>query len=105
MDLGIVVPAAVGVAVGLLRRRAWARKPMYAIVGAYLLLGTSVTGMGAAMWLTDDPDASATQLVGLAALTLALAAVSGYLYRPLLHHPRVATGPHPARPGTLAARR
>src|SRR5664280_2488564 len=35
-DLGIVVPAAMTVGVGLLRRRLWARKPAYAILGGYV---------------------------------------------------------------------
>jgi len=34
-DLAIVVPAALTVGVGLLRRRLWARKPAYAILGGY----------------------------------------------------------------------
>ena len=83
MDLGIVVPAAVAVAIGLFRRQPWARKAMYAILGAYTLLACSVTGMAAVMWFTDDPDASGVTLVGTAGLTLALGGFVIHLYRPL----------------------
>lgn len=83
MDLGIVVPAAVTVAVGLLRRRRWARKATYALLGAYTLLAFSVTGMAAVMWFTDDPDASGVTLAGSAGLTLALVGFVTRLYLPL----------------------
>lgn len=104
MDLGIVVPAAVAVAVGLLRRRAWARKPMYAILGAFTLLAASVTGMAVTMWLTDDPDASMPTLAGSALLTLALAGLCSYLYHPLLR-PAPAPLPRQWQPGALSGRR
>jgi hypothetical protein len=58
MDLGIVVPAAITVGVGALRHRPWARKPVYAILGAYTLIGASVAGMAITMVVRDDPDAS-----------------------------------------------
>ncbi|HZJ06183.1 MAG TPA: hypothetical protein VFD59_12030 [Nocardioidaceae bacterium] len=53
MDLGIVTPVAVTVGVGMLGRRSWARRPMYAIVGGYALLGTSVAAMAGVMLGTD----------------------------------------------------
>jgi hypothetical protein len=105
MDLGIVVPAAVAVGVGLLRDRAWAVKPMYAIVGAYTLLGASVTGMAVTMVLRGDPEASAATLVGSALVTGALAAFCVVLYGPLLRPLRVAGLPVPAQPGIPSGRR
>ena len=96
MDLGIVVPAAVAVAVGLLRHRPWARKPTYAILGAYTLLAASVTGMAAVMSLTGESDASAATLGGAAAMTLALAAFSVRLYAPLFRPPATPAAPRPA---------
>jgi hypothetical protein len=105
MDLGIVVPAAVAVGVGLLREGAWAVRPMYAIVGAYTLLGASVTGMALTMLLRGDPEASAAALVGSALVTVALAAFCAVLYLPLLRQTRVARPPVPAHPGVLSGRR
>ncbi|MET0415330.1 MAG: hypothetical protein ABW022_04855 [Actinoplanes sp.] len=93
MDLGIVVPAAIVVGIGALRHRQWARKPMYTLVGAYTLIGASVTGMAITMAARNDPDASATTIVGSILMTSLLAAVACYLYRPLFRR-------RPARPGT-----
>jgi hypothetical protein len=84
MDLGIVVPAAVAVGVGMLRRRAWARRPMYAIVGGYALLGISVAVMAVVMWLTGDSDGSLGMVLTSGIAASALVTLAGYLYRPLL---------------------
>jgi hypothetical protein len=83
MDLGIVVPAAITVGVGALRRRPWARKPVYALLGAYTLIGSSVAGMAITMAVRHDPDASLATAVGSTLMATLLAAVTVYVYRPL----------------------
>ncbi len=88
MDLGIVVPAAITVGVGSLRHRSWARKPVYALLGAYTLIGVSVAGMAITMVARDDPDASLTTAAGATLMAALLAAVSGYVYRPLFRRVR-----------------
>jgi len=88
-DLGIVVPAALTVGVGLLRRRQWARKPAYAILGGYVLLGWSVAGMAWSMLLSGDPDASLTQGVVMTGFAGAGGLFAYFLYRPLF---RTGTG-------------
>jgi hypothetical protein len=93
LDLGIVVPAAIAVGIGALRHRAWARKPVYAILGAYTLIGASVAGMAITMVLRDDPDASFAILIGMTLLASALAAVTWYVYRPLFREPRSGASP------------
>jgi deazaflavin-dependent oxidoreductase (nitroreductase family) len=93
MDLGIVVPAAIAVGIGALRHRQWARKPMYTLVGAYTLIGASVTAMAITMTTRNDPDASATIVIGSTLMTALLAAITCYLYRPLFRR-------RPASPGT-----
>lgn len=83
MDLGIVVPALIGVGVGLLRHRAWARKAQYAVVGWFALLGSSVAGMAIVMRSAGDPEATWFTTIGFvvfAVLGLTLAVI---LYRPL----------------------
>jgi hypothetical protein len=100
MDLGIIVPAAVAVGIGALRHREWARKPVYAILGAYTLIGASVAGMGITMSLRDDPDASVATLVGMTLLAVLLTAVTCYVYRPLFR--RVSAPPGPSAPGISA---
>ena len=87
MDLGIVVPAAIAVGVGALRHRPWARKPVYALLGAYSLIGASVAGMAITMAARHDPDASAVTVVGSTVLAVLLAGVTGYVYRPLFRRP------------------
>jgi hypothetical protein len=83
MDLGIVVPAAIAGGVGALRRRRWARKPVYALLGAYTLIGASVAGMAITMAVRHDPDASGVTAVVATVLAALLAVVTGYVYRPL----------------------
>ena len=83
MDLGIVVPVFLGVGIGLLRHRAWARKAQYAVVGWFALLGSSVAGMAIVMRSAGDPEATWITTIGFvvfAALGLTLSVI---LYRPL----------------------
>ncbi|MEV4280058.1 nitroreductase/quinone reductase family protein [Actinoplanes xinjiangensis] len=101
MDLGIVVPAAVAVGIGALRHRQWARKPMYTLVGAYTLIGASVTGMAIMMTARNDPDASATVVAGSSLMTALPAAITCYFYRPLFRR-RPAPSGAPA-PDTTAS--
>jgi hypothetical protein len=89
MDLGIVVPAAIAVGVGALRHRPWARKPVYALLGAYTLIGASVAGMAITMAAHHDPDASVVTAAGSTLMAALLAAVTGYVYRPLFRRARV----------------
>jgi hypothetical protein len=99
MDLGMVVPAALAVGIGMLRRRSWARRPMYALVGGYTLLAVSVVAMATTMYLTGDPDASLGMVAASGVAALLMLAVAAYLYWPLLRQPRV----HPP-PGTVGHR-
>lgn len=76
MDLGIVVPLLVVIAVGVLRRRRWARQAMYAGAAWAALLGSSVAGMAIVMQLQGDPGASTVNTVAFtvfAAMALGLA--------------------------------
>src|SRR5664279_2857021 len=82
-DLGIVVPAALKVGVGLVRRQGWARRPAYAILGAYVLIGWSVAGMGWSMLISGDPDASVMTVVAVTAIACTGAVFAYFLYRPL----------------------
>ena len=82
-DLGIVVPAALTVGIGLLRHQPWARKPAYAILGAYVLIGWSVAGMGWSMLTSGDPEASVAMAVAVTGIACAGAVFAFFLYRPL----------------------
>jgi hypothetical protein len=83
LDLGLVVPAAVTVAVGLRRGAAWARKGAYAVIGWFALVPVSVAAMAVTMQLRGDPDASTAESVGLGAAALIFLAAAAWLYRPL----------------------
>lgn len=82
-DLAIVAPAALTVGIGLLRRRLWARKPAYGILGGYVLLGWSVAGMGWSMLFSGDPNASLAVAISMTGLASAGAVFAYFLYRPL----------------------
>jgi hypothetical protein len=84
MDLGIVVPVALAAGIGLLRGAAWARRPAYAVVGWFVLLGAFVSAMAIVMVARDDPDASVLFVVASPLLVVGFAAVAASLYRPLL---------------------
>jgi hypothetical protein len=88
MDLGIVVPAAIAAGVGALRRSPWARKPVYALLGAYTLIGASVAGMAITMAARHDPDSSGVTVIGATVMTALLAGVTCYVYRPLFRRAR-----------------
>ena len=83
MDLGIVVPAMVGVGIGLLRHRAWARKAQYAVVGWFALLGSSVAGMAVVMRSAGDPEATWFNTIGFVVFAVLGLALAVALYRPL----------------------
>jgi len=91
MDLGIVVPAAIAVGIATLRHRQWARKPVYALLGAYTLIGASVAAMAITMVARHDPDASTATVIGAVLLTALLAGLTWSVYRPLFR--RASTGP------------
>jgi len=106
-DLAIVAPAALTVGIGLLRRCLWARKPAYAILGGYVLLGWSVAGMAWSMLFSGDPDASLAQAIGLTGVASAGAVFAYFLYRPLFRATTTAVPAARIRTGTdhgLAAR-
>lgn len=83
MDLGIVVPAAVATAIGVLRQANWASKAMYAAVGWLTLMAAAVTAMAVTMQANGDPDASPVLTVGFGAITVALAWLTVRVYMPL----------------------
>jgi hypothetical protein len=92
MDLGVVVPIAAATGIGLLRARPWADRLAFAMIGGYALLATAVTGMAITMQVRNDPDASLANVVVFAAFSVAFAALTVALYRPLLRK----AGPAPA---------
>jgi len=99
LDLGVVVPTAVATGVALLGGAAWARRAAYAVVGWFVLVPASVTGMSVVMYLNDDPYGAAGDVTLFAAATLVFVAFAVWVYRPLFGAPppreadRVAADP------------
>jgi hypothetical protein len=84
LDLGLVVPAAVAVALALLRGAAWARRATYALIGWFATVPVSVAAMAITMVVRDDPEADGTAALGFTAVALVFLVVAALLYRPLL---------------------
>ena len=85
LDLGIVVPAAITAAFGLLRGARWARKAAYAVIAWFALVPASIAAMAITMVVNDDPNADAGTMwvftVAGALFTVGAAA----LFTPLFH--------------------
>jgi hypothetical protein len=96
MDLGIVVPSAVAIGVGLLRGTPWAARLAYPLLTGYTLLSWSVTAMAVVMLVENDPDAAPGLAAGFAVFAVGLTAVSAALCRvasPPTGRPRVDGSP------------
>ncbi len=84
LDLGLYVPVAALVGVGLWHRRPWASILHRGASGWFALITIAVAAMSAAMVANDDPDATAGQLVLFAALSAVTVAYAAWLHRPAL---------------------
>ena len=84
MDLGIVVPAALVIGVGLWRGAPWAARPAYVLLTGYTGLGVSVTAMAVLMNVRHDPDASVGLAAGFGVFALIFVLLVARLYRPLV---------------------
>jgi hypothetical protein len=101
MDLGIVVPAAVGTAAGLWRGATWASRIAFVLITGFTGLAVSVTAMALVMIRNADPDAAAGLAAGFGLFALVFAVLAGVLFRPLFtdRDQRPARMRRPALPG------
>jgi hypothetical protein len=83
LDLGVFLPLTVVACIGLVRDAPWAQKALYAVVGWFGLVGPAVAAMAIAMYVNDDPTASAGLALFMTGLGLAFALLAVVLYRPL----------------------
>jgi hypothetical protein len=107
LDLGIVVPVAIATAVGLARRRRWAHKALYAVVGWFALVPASVAAMAVVKVLRGNPRADPGDAAVLIVMAVATGLLAVALYLPVFR-PRPTVGADPmtadlGRPG-LATR-
>lgn len=88
LDLGIIVPVAIATAVGLARRRRWATKALYAVVGWFALVPPSVAAMALVKVWRGDPSADPGDAVVLAVVTVLMGILAVALYLPILRTQR-----------------
>jgi hypothetical protein len=87
LDLWVFLPATVATCVGLVHGSAWAHKALYLVAGWFGLVGPAVAAMAIAMYVNNDPNASAGNAAFMTLLGLAFAALALALYRPLFGRP------------------
>jgi hypothetical protein len=83
LDLGVFLPATAAACVGLARRRPWARRALFLVVGWFGLVGPAVAAMAITMSVNHDPNASTANAIAMTILGLAFAALAVAVYRPL----------------------
>lgn len=101
MDLGIVVPALVLIGVGILRGASWAHTAIYAAVGWFALLGSSVAGMALVMQAAGDPAASTANTIAFGLFAIFGVTVAVIVYRPLFAR---RSDRNPSRPAPTPVR-
>jgi hypothetical protein len=72
MDLGLIVPASIVVGAGLSRRKPWAEKLMYPLIGWLALDAVAVSAMAIVMEVNNDPTRSMALAIGFCILTIVL---------------------------------
>jgi hypothetical protein len=82
-DLGIVLPAAVAVGLGLLRGARWAGMAAYPVAGWLALVPAAVAAMMISMLVNDDPAGSVAAAVLLSVVALACLTLATAVYQPL----------------------
>jgi len=105
MDLGIVMPAALACGAALLTGVEGARKPAYAIVAWFALVGPAVAAMGFAMAINDDPNASLPGAIVFAAFGALFALLAVLIFRPLFRSTDAVSVRGRIRAGEALARR
>ena len=82
LELGVFLPARVLTCVGLGWGAAWARKALHLVVGWFGLVGLAVAAMAIAMYLNNDPTASAGNTIFMTLLGLAFVALAVIVFQP-----------------------
>ena len=90
LDLGIVLPATIATAVGVIAGSAWGRKAMYAILGWWAFVPASVASMAIVMIANDDPHGSVGGTIVLVFAALAFAIFATRVYQPLFRRQKTA---------------
>jgi hypothetical protein len=84
LDLGLVVPAAIAGAIGLLRASRWARTAAYAVIGWFALVPASIGAMAITMQVNDDPNADPGLAVVFTVAAVVFTLGAAVLFKPML---------------------
>jgi hypothetical protein len=84
LDLGVVVPATIAAAYGLIRGARAGHTALYALATWYALVPPSVAAMSVTMVINGDPNASTGQTFLLIAVSFVFAATVVWIYSPLM---------------------
>lgn len=84
LDLAVVVPLTAATGIALLRRRKWARRAFYAVIGWFALVPGSVAAMAIVMVAKDDPAASAPKAVGFSVAAVVFFVLAGRTFFPVV---------------------
>jgi hypothetical protein len=95
IDLSLVIPASLGVGIGVLRRKPGAITAAYGLSGFLACLVGSVGSMGVVQIVKDDPSASPAVVVISLAAALGVGSVTARLIRAYIT-PDVPSAGHPA---------
>lgn len=93
MDLGIVAPALIVIAIGTLRNARWAEKGKYSAIGWVALLGSSVAAMAIVMLAKGDPSASTATTIVFGVFAALAVAMALRAYWPLIRSGQVGAVP------------
>ena len=86
LDLGIVVPAAITAAVGLLRGAPWARKAAYAVIAWFAFVPASIAAMAITRVVNGDSNADTGTMWVFAVAGALFTVGAAALFTPLFHH-------------------
>ncbi len=88
LDIGVIVPAGIATAVGLLIGSRWAARAMFGLMGWFALVPPSVAAMSIVKLLRDDPNGSTADTIVFVVVTLIFWSLAIFLYLRLFGAPR-----------------
>ncbi len=88
LDMGIIVPAGIATAIGLLIGSRWASRALFGLIGWFAMVPPSVAAMSIVKLLRDDPNGSTGDTIVFVVVTLIFWGLAAALFRRLFGAPR-----------------
>jgi hypothetical protein len=83
LDLGCVLPITIAVSVGIVKKKAFAKKAIFGMVGWYTLVVGSVAAMFVVMFLNGDPNIDGVPVLLLLSAFILIVLFSGWVWKSL----------------------